>query len=164
MKKWQSWVTHREKTTLSKRDDAENDNTQKDLRNNERPGVGIVVDPPVKGSAGKEAGFEAQENHADIDCADNSMMGITGKLKMQDGIDGDAELYETIALDISDYDPLKPFDYNIAERAEETCLPSAYLRLASTDLGDFPMQITVRIGLGEEYSIGRHDARVGKKQ
>ena len=164
MKKWQNWVTNREKTTLSKKDDVENDNTQKDSRNIDCPDVGIVVDFSKSGSSGKEAVFEARENHAEIDCAENSIMGTAGKLQMKEGSDGGAELFETMSLDISDYDPLNPVCNNIAKKVEDTSLPPAYLRLASTDMGDFPMQITVRIGLGEVYSIGRHDALVGKKQ
>jgi len=164
MKKWQSWVPNKGKTTPPKSEDVENDNTQKDLRNNECPDVGIAIDFSKSGNAGKETGFEAQENHTEVDCAGNSIMGTAGKRQMQDGCDGDAELFETMSLDISDYDPLNPGCNNIVKKAEDTSLPSAYLRLASTDMGDFPMQITVRIGLGEEYSIGRHDALVGKKQ
>ena len=76
----------------------------------------------------------------------------------------DVELEATMSLDIHEYEPPKPCDNGSAEDPDDNTLPSAYLRLASTDMGDLPLQITVRIGLGGEFSIGRYDALVGKKQ
>ena len=70
----------------------------------------------------------------------------------------------TIMLDAPGNAPLESSNKKTARQSSDSALGSACLRRAPTPRIDVPMQIPVRIGLGERFSIGRFDAIVGMKQ
>jgi len=146
---WQSWIRRKAEVRPPYK------NKVKDSP--DIPGTRIQA-PEIDGTQAKVPVKDAVELIVPVPDAVESVIPVRSENRNEEPPD------ETVMLDISEYEPAGPGENYDAWQTDDIIPARTFLRRASADNSNLPSEISVEIGKGEQFSIGRFDAIAGKKQ